>query len=134
MRRLREHVHRPHAPQPVSGPATSWAAFGASVVGLQDTYTIRRGAGLDDPPHDLLREARAGRIDDQHVGPAGALDQFAQRQADVAGEEVSVVDLVADVAFAIASAIASSTISRPHTSAARGAISRPIVPIPQYRS
>ena len=37
-------------------------------------------------------------------------------------------------AFAIASAIASGTISSPQTSATRGAISRPIVPIPQYRS
>ena len=37
-------------------------------------------------------------------------------------------------ALAIASAIASSTISRPHTSPARGASDRPMVPMPQNRS
>ena len=37
-------------------------------------------------------------------------------------------------ALAIASEMASGTSSSPHTSATRGDISRPIVPIPQYRS
>ena len=54
---------------------------------------LRRG--LDDPVDDLLGEPRARRIDDDDVGPPGALDQLGQREAGVAGEELRPRDLVA---------------------------------------
>ena len=53
---------------------------------------LRRG--LDDPADDLLREARARRVDDRDVGLAGLLDQLAHREPDVAGEELRVGDVV----------------------------------------
>ena len=91
------------------------------------------GRGLDDPPHDLLRQTRAGGSTTSTSGrparspipggPAGRRRRRSGRCRPRSG-----------AAFAIASAIASSTSSRPHTSPARGAISSPIVPIPQYRS
>ena len=54
---------------------------------------LRRG--LDDAAHDLLRQAGARRVDDDDVGAAGLLDELAQREAHVAGEEARVGDLVA---------------------------------------
>ena len=68
--------------------------MGASVVGLHETYTIRRGPASIDPAHDLLRQARARRIDNEHIRATGALDELAQRQAYIAREEAGVVDLV----------------------------------------
>ena len=41
---------------------------------------MRFGAGLDDAAHDLLRQARARRVDDEHVGAPGALDELAHRE------------------------------------------------------
>ena len=42
---------------------------------------MRRGRGLDDAAHDFLREPGAGRVDDDHVGASGALQQLGQRDA-----------------------------------------------------
>ena len=53
------------------------------------------GRGVDDPVHDLLREPGARRVDDEHVGAPGALEQLGQREARVAGEEAGLGDLVA---------------------------------------
>ena len=53
-----------------------------------------RRAGLDDPAHDLLRQAGARRVDDHDVGAAGLLDEVAHREPDVAGVEAGVEDVV----------------------------------------
>ncbi len=42
---------------------------------------MRLGAGVDDAVHDLLGEARARRVDDEHVGAPGSLEQLGQRRA-----------------------------------------------------
>ena len=86
VRRLREHVDRADAAE--------------RVAGLDELRRVRRQRRrvardvddplrrrLDDPAHDLLGEAGAGRVDHADVGPAGLLDELAHRQADVAGEE-----------------------------------------------
>ena len=70
------------------------------VAGLDELRRVRRERrrvagdvddplrrGLDDAAHDLLRQAGARRVDDRDVGLAGALDELAHREADVAGEE-----------------------------------------------
>ena len=87
--------------------------------------------GLDDPPHDLLREAGARRVDDDDVGAPGALDQLAQREAHVAGEEGRVGDLVAPrVGDRVGDGVGDDL--EADDTARRGAASvRPIEPTPQ---
>ena len=80
---------------------------------------MRFGRGLDDPAHDLLREAGARRVDHGHVGacpparPARASPGGCRRRRTRA--------LVTSLrrALSIASATAASTISTPTTSRAR---------------
>ena len=78
----------------VQPASTSCAAFGRERRRVAGDVDDPLGPGLDDAAHDLLREAGARRVDDRDVGLAGALDQVAHREPDVAGEEGGVGDLV----------------------------------------
>ncbi len=74
--------------------STSCAAFGASVVGLQETYTIRfADASISRRTTFWLRPARGGSTTITSGRP-GLLDELPERQPDVAGVEMRVVDLV----------------------------------------
>ena len=94
VRRLREHVDRAHALERVAGldELRRVRRERRRVAGDVDDPLRRR---LDDPAHDLLREAGARRVDHGDVGLAGLLDELAHREPDVAGEEARVRDLVA---------------------------------------
>ena len=114
----------------VQPACTSSDALGASVVGLQDTYTMRRGAAsmmrcttvLDSP-------ARGGSTTTTSGRPARAKSSGSARRTSPAKKRALVISLRADPA--IASAIACSSSSMPHTSPARGASVSAIVPMPQ---
>ena len=94
VRRLREHVHRPDRGQPPARLDELGRVRGER-RGVARHVDDARGGRFDQAAHDLRREARAGRVDDEHVGPAGATSQLAQREPGVAGEEVRVGYLVA---------------------------------------
>jgi hypothetical protein len=130
--RLREHVHRAHAAQGVArlDELRRVGRERRRVAGDVDDPLRRR---LDDPPHDLGGQARARRVDDEDVGPpeVSTIWRSARRTSPAKKRALSIS---LRRALAIASAIASSTISRPQTSPARGASDRPIVPMPQNRS
>ena len=92
---LGEHVDRANPAAATNPAATISAALGASVVGLQDTYTIRLGLDSMIRWTTFFESPARGRIDDHQVGTTGALHQLGQRRAGVAGEEVGVGDPVA---------------------------------------
>ena len=113
--------------------STSCAALGASVVGLQEMYTIRRGAD------SIIRRttfwespARGGSTTSTSGRPARANSSGRARRVSPAKKWAFAISLRR--AAAIASATACSTNSIPHTSPARGASASAIVPVPQYRS
>ena len=94
VRGLGKHVHRSHAAQPISGLDELGRVRGQRrrVAGHVDDP---RRAALDHAPDDLLRKPGAGRVDDDHVGPPGPLEQRPQAEARVRGDEVRVADRVA---------------------------------------
>ena len=89
-----------------------------------------RRRGLDDPAHDLLREAGARRVDDREVRacPRARRARAAPAARRRRRRTRSVISLTR--AFSIASATAGSTISRPITWRARVASDSAIVPMP----
>src|SRR5947199_6327669 len=69
VRRLREHVDRPDPDQAVAG-IDHLRGVRRERRGVAGHVHDPLGRGLEDPPDDLLREARAGGIDDHEVRPA----------------------------------------------------------------
>ena len=118
--RLGEHVHRPHAAKRVAG-LDELGGVGSQRGRVAGHVDDPAGRGLDDPAHDLLRQAcpRAGPPPADPAGRPSATSSRIARRTSPAKKRAFSISL--RLAFSIASAIASSTISSPHTSAARGA-------------
>ena len=104
VRRLREQVDRAHALELVAG-LDELRGVGRErrrVAGDVDD-PLRRG--LDDPAHDLLREAGARRVDDATSGrPARSTSSRIARRMSPAKKDALVISL--SRAFSIASATA----------------------------
>ena len=118
----------------VQPASVSCAALGASVVGLQETYTMRFGGRLGDPAHHLLREAGPRRVDDDHVGPGRPAPPGRAWPGGCRPRRSFAFVISFRRALSIASATAASTISTPTTSRARAASESAIVPMPEKRS
>ena len=132
--RLREHVDRPHALERVAGLGELRRVRRERRRVARDVDDALR-RGLDDAAHDLLREARraAGRRRRRRAcrpsrraraAPGGRRRRRTARCST--SLRLGVGDRVADRLPRRPRA--------PHTSPARGASVRPIVPMPQYRS
>src|SRR6202011_4193128 len=93
VRRLREHVHRTYTTQLVTG-VHELGRVGRERGGVARHVDDPPRARFDDATDDLLGQARPGRVDDEDVRAPPLRDQLRQRQPDVAGVEVRVVDIV----------------------------------------
>jgi hypothetical protein len=93
VRGLGEHVDRPHPPQPIAGLA-ELGGVGRQRGRVAGHVDDPLRPALDYPPHDLLREAGAGRVDDDDVGPTRLLDQRPHAGAGVGRHEAGVPEAV----------------------------------------
>ena len=94
VRRLREHVDRLHAAQPISRLDHLGGVRRQRRRVAGDVDDPRRLA-LEQPADDLRREPGARRVDDDDVGPAGLLDQRPDPEPRVGRDEAGVRDPVA---------------------------------------
>ena len=94
VRRVREHVHRCHAPQLVAVLLAERLHVAGERGRVAGDVDEPRRADAAEPPQRLPRQAGARRIDDDDVGRAGALEQLLDDLADVAREEGRVRDPV----------------------------------------
>ena len=91
---LGEHVDRADAAELVAGLLELGGVRGQGRRVAGDVDDLLRLA-LDQPADDFLREAGAGRVDDDDVGLAGLLEQGPDAGAGVGGDELGVLDPVA---------------------------------------
>ena len=95
VRRVREHVDRPGADEPVAVVVAEPLQVAARASSGCTRRRRSRGAAISPRRlQRLARKAGARRVDDDHVGLAGAVAQVAQHLADVPGEERGVADRV----------------------------------------
>src|SRR3954454_12694440 len=93
VRRLREHVHRLHAAQPIAGlDQLSGVRRERRRVARHVDDALR--LALDDPADDLLREPGARRIEDDDIRAPGLLDERADTGSRAARAKARVLDAV----------------------------------------
>ena len=125
---LREHVDGAHLAQHPAG-LDEFGGVGGERGGVAGDVDDALGRAVDDPVHDLLRQAGARRVDDEHVRAPGALSSSGSARRASPAKNLALVMPLAR-APSIASATACSISSMPHSSPARGASVSAIVPIP----